>query len=167
MHAKSLQSYPTLCNPTDYSLPGSSVHGILQERILDWISMIFLRKIFPTHGPNLCLLCLLHWQMCSLPLAPPEKPFLKSLYHLTLPPAKYEDIPYHPQDLIMSVFLEYSYSDGCVVRSRIFNLHFNTVEHLSIWRLAIHIPFLVKCLFGYFIHFELGSLSSYQVFFSF
>ena len=28
-HAKSLQSYPTLCNPMDYSLQGSSVHGIL------------------------------------------------------------------------------------------------------------------------------------------
>ena len=28
----SLQSYPTLCDPVDYSLPGSSVHGILQVR---------------------------------------------------------------------------------------------------------------------------------------
>ena len=26
----------TLCNPVNYSLPGSSVHGILQERILEW-----------------------------------------------------------------------------------------------------------------------------------
>ena len=32
MHAESLQSYPTLCNPMDHSLPGSSVHGILQAR---------------------------------------------------------------------------------------------------------------------------------------
>ena len=32
--AKSLQSRPTLCNPVDCSLPGSSVHGILQGRIL-------------------------------------------------------------------------------------------------------------------------------------
>ena len=30
--AKSLQSYPTLCDPMDCSLPGSSVHGILRER---------------------------------------------------------------------------------------------------------------------------------------
>ena len=30
----------TLCNPMDYSLPGSSVHGILQARILEW-SAIF------------------------------------------------------------------------------------------------------------------------------
>ena len=31
------QSSLTLCNPTDYSLPGSSVHGILQARILEWV----------------------------------------------------------------------------------------------------------------------------------
>ena len=37
--AKSLQLCPTLCNPMDYSLPGSSVHGILQARILEWVAM--------------------------------------------------------------------------------------------------------------------------------
>ena len=36
--AKSLQSCPTLCNPIDCSPPGSSVHGILQARILEWLS---------------------------------------------------------------------------------------------------------------------------------
>ena len=35
MRAKSLQSCLTLCDPMDYSLPGSSVHGILQARILE------------------------------------------------------------------------------------------------------------------------------------
>ena len=34
LHAKSLLSCPTLCSPVDCSLPGSSVHGILQARIL-------------------------------------------------------------------------------------------------------------------------------------
>ena len=37
--AKSLQSCPTLCNPMDCSLPGSSVHGILQARILEWVAV--------------------------------------------------------------------------------------------------------------------------------
>ena len=37
--AKSLQSCPTLCNPMDCSPPGSSIHGILQARILEWVSM--------------------------------------------------------------------------------------------------------------------------------
>ena len=36
---QSLQSCLTLCNPMDYSPPGSSAHGILQARILEWIAM--------------------------------------------------------------------------------------------------------------------------------
>ena len=34
-----MQSCLTLCNPTDHSLPGSSVHGILQAKILEWVAM--------------------------------------------------------------------------------------------------------------------------------
>ena len=37
------QSCLILCNPTDYSLPGSTVHGILQARILEWIAIPFSR----------------------------------------------------------------------------------------------------------------------------
>ena len=50
----------TLCNPRDLSPPGSSVHGILQARILDGVAMPFSRGIFPTQGWNQCLLHLLH-----------------------------------------------------------------------------------------------------------
>ena len=39
VHAKLLQSCPTLCDPIDCSSPGSSVHGILQARILGWVAM--------------------------------------------------------------------------------------------------------------------------------
>ena len=44
MHAKSLQSCLTLCNPMDCSLPGSSLHGILQARILEWVAMSSSRE---------------------------------------------------------------------------------------------------------------------------
>ena len=37
--ARSLQLCPALCDPVDHSLPGSSVHGILQARILEWVAM--------------------------------------------------------------------------------------------------------------------------------
>ena len=37
--AKSLQLCLTLCNPVDWSLPSSSVHGILQVRVLEWVAM--------------------------------------------------------------------------------------------------------------------------------
>ena len=38
------QSCPTLCDPMDYSPPGSSVHGILQERIVEWVTIPFFRE---------------------------------------------------------------------------------------------------------------------------
>ena len=38
------QSCPTLCDPMDYSLPGSSVHGIFQARILEWVAISFSTK---------------------------------------------------------------------------------------------------------------------------
>ena len=43
MRVQSLQSCPTLCNPMDCSPPGSSVHGILQARILERVAMAFSR----------------------------------------------------------------------------------------------------------------------------
>ena len=44
MCAKSLQSCPTLCDPVDCSLTGSSVHVILQARILAWLAMPSCRE---------------------------------------------------------------------------------------------------------------------------
>ena len=38
------QSWPTLCNPVDCSPSGSSVHGILQARILEWVAIPFSRQ---------------------------------------------------------------------------------------------------------------------------
>ena len=38
VRAKLLQSCPTLCDPMDCRPPGSSVHGILQARILEWVA---------------------------------------------------------------------------------------------------------------------------------
>ena len=46
MCAKSLQSCLTLCDPMDYSPAGSSVHGILQARILEWVAMPSSRGSF-------------------------------------------------------------------------------------------------------------------------
>ena len=46
----------TLCDPMAYSLLGSSVRGILQARILEWVTISFSRRIFPTQGLNPSLL---------------------------------------------------------------------------------------------------------------
>ena len=40
------QSSPTLCNPMDYSQPGSSVYGIFQARILEWVAISYSRVSF-------------------------------------------------------------------------------------------------------------------------
>ena len=115
------QSCLTLSDPMDCSLPGSSIHGIFQARVLEWgaiafstvinclcvcsvlsvmsdsetlwtvacqaaLSMGFSRQDYwsglpcpppgdlPNPGINPRLLCLLHWEEVSLPLAPPGKP---------------------------------------------------------------------------------------------
>ena len=44
--AKSLQLCLTLCDPMDCSLPGSSVHGIFQAIVLEWIAIAFSKEMF-------------------------------------------------------------------------------------------------------------------------
>ena len=73
VHAKSPQSCPTLCDPVDQSPPGSSVQGILQARILEWVTVPSSRASSRTRDPTHGLLGLLHWQAGSLP-SPPGKP---------------------------------------------------------------------------------------------
>ena len=53
--AKSLQLRLTLCNPLDCSLPGSSVNGILQARILEWVATPSSRGL-PSPGIELASL---------------------------------------------------------------------------------------------------------------
>ena len=47
---KLIQSCPTLCDPMYHSLSDSSVHGILEARILDWVFMLFSRGGDPNPG---------------------------------------------------------------------------------------------------------------------
>ena len=48
---KSLSHVLTLCDPMDCGLPGSSLHGIFQARVLEW-GHFLLQRIFPTQGSN-------------------------------------------------------------------------------------------------------------------
>ena len=70
---KVTQSCLTLCQPTDCSLPGSSVHGILQARILEQVAVPFSRGLFSIQGSNPGLL---HRQADSLPSEPSGSPSL-------------------------------------------------------------------------------------------
>ena len=63
-----IKSCLILCDPMDYSPPGSSVHGISQARILSGLPFPPPGD-FSDPGSNPCLLSLLHWQAESLPLS--------------------------------------------------------------------------------------------------
>ena len=41
------QSFPTLSDPMDCSLPGSSIHGIFQARVLEWVAIVFSERTKP------------------------------------------------------------------------------------------------------------------------
>ena len=64
--AKSLQSCPTLCDPMDCSLPGSSIRGILQARILEWVVRHFYRgSSWPRDRTCIfCVSCIGRWCLC-------------------------------------------------------------------------------------------------------
>ena len=45
-----VKSFLTLCDPMDCSLPGSSLHGILQARVLEWVAIFLLQGNLPDPG---------------------------------------------------------------------------------------------------------------------
>ena len=75
------QACPAVCNPVDSSLPGSSVHGISQARILELGSHSLLQGIFPSQRSNVDLPC------C--------KQFLYRLSHQGSPPLPLEALLIH------------------------------------------------------------------------
>ena len=110
------QLWPTHCDPMNCSLPGSSVHGILQARILDWVAVSFSRgssqpRIKPW-SPAL--------QADSLPSEPPGKPTtkrLKSIKTTKKPTIK---------SFMLSIYLS--------VRLLDHSIHINLVECLSVFQ---------------------------------
>ena len=80
------QSCLTLCDPMDYNLPDSSVHGISQAKILEWVAIFFRVSSWPRNWT-----CISAWQADSLPLSHQGNPLLwvqirsdQSLSHVQL-----------------------------------------------------------------------------------
>ena len=71
---KSLQLCLTLRNPKDCSPSGSSLHGILQARILEWVAMPSSGRSSRSRDQTCVSKCPLHYQAGSLPLTPSGKP---------------------------------------------------------------------------------------------
>ena len=82
--AKLLQLCPTLCNPMDYSPPGSSVYGILQARILEWVVMPSSRgSSRPRDRTHVsCSSCIAGRFFTT---EPPGKPIDRHCFHLNCP----------------------------------------------------------------------------------
>ena len=78
--AKSLQSSPALCDPMDCSLPGSSICGILQAAILEWVTMPSTRESFqPRDRTHISYITYIgrqvpyHQRCLGSPLLPPPR----------------------------------------------------------------------------------------------
>ena len=82
------QSCPTLSDPMDCSLPGSSVHGIFQARILEWVANFVLGKAFnpvpkilEKNELFLLFYCLFLWLVCLLSYPHLNNSYTKSAQH--------------------------------------------------------------------------------------
>ena len=108
---KVIPSSPTLCNPMQYSPPGSSVHGILHARILEWI--VNSQGIFLTQG---LILGLLHCKQI--------------LYHLSHRGSSDWWLPKNKRQIFRC---QKPYSSKAIVKWEKYILHFWSKELLYLW----------------------------------
>ena len=84
--AKSLQSCPTVCDPTDGSPPGSPIHGILQARTLEWVAISFSNAWkWKVKVKSLSHVRLLTTPLTAAYQAPPSMGFSRQEYWSGLP----------------------------------------------------------------------------------
>ena len=68
------RSCPALCGAMYYSQLGFSVHAVFQARILEWVAISYCKGSSQPRDQACVSYVYLHWQVDSLPLAPPRKP---------------------------------------------------------------------------------------------
>ena len=73
--------YPTLWTVA-HQVPLSIFQGFFQARVLEWVAIFFLQRIFPTQGSHSHSLCLLHCRQIFLSTEPPGKPHGQYSYSL-------------------------------------------------------------------------------------
>ena len=105
--AKSLQSCPTLCDPTDSSPPGSPVPGILQARTLEWVAISFFKAWkWKVKVKLLCHVWLFGAPWTAAYQAPPSMGFSRQGYWSGVPlPSPSENTMKH---LSLSFSIDYS-----------------------------------------------------------
>ena len=80
------QSCPTLCDPMDWSLPGSSIHGIFQAKMLEWVAISYSRgSSWSRDGTHVsCISCLAGGFFATMPhiLRPKSRDFCRPFGHV-------------------------------------------------------------------------------------
>ena len=159
------QSCPTLCSPVDCSAPDSSVHGIFQARILEWVTISYPREF--SWPMNRTWVSCISYRLAGrfFTTAPPEKPHnecLKLLKHLKSLVALMLNVTqvtkqnnnkncyqiYHlpsAELLYHCIYIWRSY--GMVIDIRIFSSHSNYLSLLWNKNACIHKPLLTDRLY--------------------
>ena len=142
--AKSLQSYPTLCNPIDGSPPGSPVPGILQARTLEWVAISFSNAWeWKAKVKSLSRVRLLATPWTAAYQAPLSMGFSRQEYWSGLPlpsPLKatlsykcFKILPYPTFNIIFWYIMEKYWKEFCTqidLSTHSFNKFFNSLIHL-------------------------------------
>ena len=108
------------------SLPGFSVHGILQARILEWVAIPFSTESSQLRDSN-CISSLLHRQVGSLPLVPPEKPIL--IYINNINNTNYNVYKWETESIVMVISKNWRINDR---RWNVRNSFFDTLDLMSL-----------------------------------
>ena len=132
------QSCLTLCDPMDYSLPGSSIHGIFQARVLEWVAISFSRGSSPpkdwtqvSHIAGRRFYCLSHQGSSLSRMAPPNSLRLCRSITASTNPLKWN---WTMASRFMSKSEELEFGcDFCRMLSHILLMHTSHVKMSIIW----------------------------------
>ena len=132
---KSLQSCPTLCSPMDCSLPGFSLHGILQARTLEWVAISFSNAWkWKVKVKSLGRVWLLVTPWAAAYQAPPSMGFSGQQYWSGVPlpsPKKFLFISYSTIHYFMSSFPNTTYWRDCLFSICIFLPSLSWIGHMD------------------------------------
>ena len=119
--AKSLQSCLTLCYPMDCSLPGFSIHGILQARTLEWVAISFSNAWkWKVKVKSLIRVWLLATPWTAAHQAPPSMGFSRQEYWSGVPlpsPGSPEDEQIYKRYMILFILLKKSLRDILIFKT--------------------------------------------------
>ena len=145
-YAKSLQSCPTLCDPRDGSPPGSSVPGILQARILEWVAISFSNGWkWKVKVKSLSRARLLATPWTTAYQAPPSMGFSRQEYLSGVP------LPF-PHDILVSGKKK---SRHCLVHIILLNFGKEIFTGVSLDDIFLGLPL------GFFVFSNLSTISMY------